>query len=487
MMDRLKLIDALPVTVQKPGYTPAAYGAGIVHIGLGAFHKAHQAVYTDDALAASGGDWRIIGISLRSPEPANELNPQGGLFTVIERSASGTQARVIGSVQIALCLSTDRSAVLNALVAPETRIVSVTVTEKGYGLNRATGGIDPDHPAIEADLADPANPQGLAGLLVWALGQRRARGTPPFTVLSCDNLPENGALTRSLLIDFARHAAPDLAYHIATEVAFPSSMVDRITPARTDATLALAQDLIGQRDAAATECEAFRHWVIEDHFPTGRPHWEAGGAIFASDVTPYEAMKLRMLNGTHSMLAYAGFLCGHKYVRDVMADPELSTLVERYLKAVAATLDPLEGVDFDVYAKELADRFRNAHLGHETYQIAMDGSEKMPQRVFSAALVALQRGQSQELFAFATAAWIRYTFGHRDDGSVYVLRDPREAELAPDRNDQGAAAAVDHVLGLSGLCPVELRTNVKWRSLVEDFVARMTSVGVAAAVKEAAR
>ena len=375
-MDRLTTLDALPGAVQKPGHTPAAHGAGIVHIGLGAFHKAHQAVYTDDALTAAGGDWRIIGVSLRSTEPAQELTPQGGLFTVIERSASGTQARVIGSVQSALCLSTDRGAVLNALLAPETRIISVTVTEKGYGLNRATGGIDPDHPAIKADLADPANPQGLAGLLVWALGHRRAQGTPPFTVLSCDNLPENGALTRSLLIDFARHAAPDLVDHIATDVAFPSSMVDRITPARTDDTLALAQDLIGQRDAAAIECEAFRQWVIEDHFPTGRPNWEAGGAIFAPDVTPYEAMKLRMLNGSHSMLAYAGFLCGHTYVRDVMADPALSTLVDRYLKAAAATLDPLDGVDFDTYAQDLAERFRNTHLGHETYQIAMDGSEK---------------------------------------------------------------------------------------------------------------
>ena len=486
-MARLTSLDALPPTVQKPAYTPAAHGAGIVHIGFGAFHKAHQAVYTDEALAASGGDWRIIGVSLRSPEPAQELTPQGGLFTVIERSASGTQARVIGSVHSALCLSTDRGAVLNALVAPETRIVSLTVTEKGYGVNRSTGGIDPAHPAIKADLADPANPQGVAGLLVWALGQRRKQGTPPFTVLSCDNLPENGALTRSLMIDFARHTAPELIEYIATEVAFPSSMVDRITPARTDATLALVEELIDRHDAAAIECEAFRQWVIEDHFPTGRPYWEAGGAIFAPDITPYEAMKLRMLNGTHSMLAYAGFLCGHKYVRDVMADPELATLVERYLKAAAATLDPLDGVDFEVYARDLAERFRNTHLGHETYQIAMDGSEKMPQRVFAAALVALRRGQSLALFAFATAAWIRYTFGHGDDGSVYVLRDPRQAELAPNHDDQGVATAVDHVLGLPGLCPSELRTNIMWRSLVEDFVARMKSVGVAGAVKEAAR
>ncbi len=483
-MTRLSSLDTLPDTVRQPAYDPAAHGTGIVHIGLGAFHKAHQAVYTDDALAASGGDWRIAGVSLRSTEPARELAPQDGLFTVIERSASGTQARVIGALAQALCLTTDRQAVLDALVAPSTRIVSLTVTEKGYGIDRATGGIAMDHPAIKADLADPANPQGLAGLLVLALGLRRDRGVPPFTVLSCDNLPDNGALTRCLLIDFARHAAPDLVDHIATEVASPATMVDRITPARGPATLTLAQKLTGHEDAAAIECEAFRQWVIEDHFPTGRPAWEAGGAIFVPDVSPYEAMKLRMLNGSHSMLAYAGFLSGHKYVRDVMADPDLAVLVRRYLAAASATLDPLEGVDFDAYADDLAERFRNPHLGHETYQIAMDGSEKMPQRVFAPALEALHRGQSLAPFAFATAAWIRYTFGRTDDGTTYALRDPREAALQAASASQEAATALTGVLGLPGLCPAELRMNDAWLSLVEGFLLQMIETGVAATVRD---
>ena len=483
MMERLTSLDGLPDGVQRPAYDRDRHGAGIVHIGLGAFHKAHQAIYTDDALAAAGGDWRIIGVSLRSMEPAQELTPQNGLYTVIERDAAGSQARVIGAIAASLCLRTDRQSVLDALIVPSTRIVSITVTEKGYGIDRGTGGIDRTHPAIAADLADPANPQGLAGLLVWALGKRRANGTAPFTVLSCDNLPENGALTQSLLIDFARHAAPELVDHIATEVAFPSSMVDRITPARTEATLELARDMTGHEDRAAVECEAFRQWVIEDHFPTGRPYWEAGGAILASDVAPYEAMKLRMLNGAHSMLAYVGFLCGCKYVRDVMADPSLARLVTRYLKAAAATLEPLDGVDFDQYARDLENRFRNRHLGHETYQIAMDGSEKMPQRVFAAAQVALRRAHSLEPFAFATAAWVRYCFGHTDDGVSYDLRDPREADLKAAGYRKNAAA----VLGLPGLCPGDLRTNADWRSLVERFVAQMKSVGVAAAVKEASR
>ncbi|WP_425100896.1 mannitol dehydrogenase family protein [Tropicibacter sp. S64] len=484
-MSRLDSFDGLPDSVQRPGYERNAHGPGIVHIGLGAFHKAHQAVYTDDALAAAGGDWRIIGVSLRSLEPTAELAPQKGLYTVIEHSAAGSTARVIGSLAAALCLRTDRQQVLDALTAPTTRIVTITVTEKGYGLDRTTGGIDKSHPAIAADLAAPDNPQGLAGLLVWALGQRRARGIPPFTVLSCDNLPENGALTRSLLVDFARHAAPDLAPYIAAEVAFPSAMVDRITPARGEETLALAEAMIGRRDEAAVEAEAFRQWVIEDNFPTGRPAWEAGGAILTSQVRPYEEMKLRMLNGSHSMLAYTGFLAGHRYVRDVMADPALAALVQRHLRAAAGTLAPLPGVDFAVYAEDLAERFRNPHLGHEAYQIAMDGSEKMPQRIFGAAVDALEQGQPLAPFAFATAAWIRYTLGRTDAGEAYALRDPREALLRGPK-DEAPGATVARVLALPGLCPQPLLNTPAWREAVTRDLRVMLEDGMRAAIDSAA-
>ncbi|CUH80866.1 fructuronate reductase [Tropicibacter naphthalenivorans] len=344
-MTRLSLahLGALPEQVAQPAYDPTAHGVGIVHLGLGAFHKAHQAAYTDSALAASGGDWRILGVSLRSPDPATQLTPQDGLFTLIERSAEGSAARVIGALAGAAHLGTDRAKVLAALTAPQTRIVSVTVTEKGYGIDRATGGVDLSHPAIAHDLAQPDQPIGVAGLLVWALRQRRAAGTPPFTVLCCDNLPENGAMLHGLLMDFTRRAAPDLLDHIRAEVACPSTMVDRITPASTPATLEAAQELLGLQDAAAIETERFTQWVIEDRFPNGRPDWGAAGAQFVDDVRPFEEMKLRMLNGAHSMLAYAGFLAGHKHVSDVMADPGLARLVRRHLRASAATLPPLPG------------------------------------------------------------------------------------------------------------------------------------------------
>ncbi|WP_305971633.1 MULTISPECIES: mannitol dehydrogenase family protein [unclassified Mameliella] len=488
-MTRLGTLDQLAQGVRRPDYDPAAHGPGIVHIGLGAFHKAHQALYTDDALASAGGDWRITGVSLRSLEPAAELKPQNGLYTLIERGVEGSTARIIGAIDRALSLSTDRRAVLDALCDPATRIVSLTVTEKGYGIDRATGGIDRSHPAIAADLADPDDPQGVAGLLVWALAQRRQAGAPPFTVLCCDNLPENGTLVRSLLVDFARETAPDLANHIANDVAFPSTMVDRITPARTEATLALAREMTGVEDRGAIECESFRQWVIEDRFPYGRPAWEAGGAVFVEDVRPFENMKLRMLNGAHSMLAYAGFLAGHRYVRDVMGDPALAALIRRHLAAASATLPPLPGVDLTVYAKDLAARFANPHLGHETYQIAMDGTEKMPQRIFAAACDATDRKQGLAPFAFATAAWMRYTLGRDEAGKTYDLRDPRSALLTPPPDVPVTPEGLhDRLTAIPDLIPARLTEAPGWRDAVIARLAVMLDQGMRPAIEaEASR
>jgi fructuronate reductase len=479
---RLTTPDDLPPAVTRPDYKPSAHGVGIVHLGLGAFHKAHQAAYTDTALARSGGDWRITGVSLRSPEPAAQLAPQNGLFTLIERSATGSTARVIGSIANAFCLGPDRAAVLAALTAPTTRIVSITVTEKGYGIDRNTGGVDTAHPAIAQDLATPDAPVGVAGLLVWALNARHAAGVPPFTVLCCDNLPDNGTMLRGLLIDFARRAAPEITNHIATDVAFPSTMVDRITPAATDATLAAAEQMTGHQDAAAIETEAFSQWVIEDHFPTGRPDWESAGAMFVTDVKPYEEMKLRMLNGAHSMLAYAGFLAGCTHVSDVMENPVLNALVRRHLTAAAATLPQLEGVDFADYADALIARFSNPHLHHQTYQIAMDGTEKLPQRILAPAADALAAGQPLDPFAFAVAAWMRYTLGTTDAGDSYALRDPREDELAKLTRNQTSEAIVTNLASLPGLFPQALAQNKAFTQMITARLSIMMQHSMAQAL-----
>ena len=434
-------LDALPEGVARPGYDPAAHGTGIVHLGCGAFHRAHQAAYTDAALARSGGDWRIAAVSLRSREIADALNQQDGLYTLIERGGDGINARVIGSLSRVIAATRETDETLAALTDPATKIVMLTVTEKAYGIDRASSDVDAAHPAVAADLADPRRPTGALGFIVEALRLRFDAKRLPFTVLCCDNLPDNGALVKAGVLGFARRVDPTLAARIEETVAFPSSMVDRITPAARSKTLADAERLTGYRDEAAVETEPFTQWVIEDDFPQGRPDWEAGGALFVADVAPYEAMKLRMLNGAHSMVAYAGFLAGHVFVRDAMADASLARLVRRHLLAASATLNELPGIDLETYADELVARFANSAIAHATYQIAMDGTEKLPQRLVAPALDTLSAGRSARSFAFAIAAWMRYCLGRTEDGVAYVLRDPREAAIGA----AVAAAAGDPV------------------------------------------
>lgn len=468
-MMRLTSLNQVPEGL-RPGYDPGRHGVGIVHLGLGAFHKAHQAALTDLALAAAGGDWRILGVSLRQPKAADEVAAQNGLYTLIERGAAGTssatvRARVVGAIAGALCSAGDPGPVLAAMAAPACRIVSLTVTEKAYGLDRVTRGCDPGHAAVAADLAAPARPQGVLGLLTAALRLRRQAGVPPFTVLCCDNLPDNGAALRGAVVDFARRLDPDLAAWIAAHTAFPATMVDRITPASTPQTLAEAARQTGTTDLAAVETEPFCQWVIEDTFPLGRPQWEAAGVIFTRHVAPYEAMKLRMLNGTHSMLAYAGFHAGHRFVRDVMADGALARLVRRHLDAAQATLPPMPGIDLAAYGRDLALRFENPAIAHVTFQIAMDGSEKMPQRIFS----AVPRAQDLRPFSFATAAWLRHVSGSTHDCAPYDLRDPRAAALQAATAGQDAAGMVAAV---AALVPMPLALQVAALPILADMLAR---------------
>jgi fructuronate reductase len=493
-MPRLSSISNLPSSVRAPSYDRSA-PAGIVHLGTGAFHRAHQAVYTDDALAKSGGGWMITGVSLRSQDVANQLNPQDGLYTLLTRGPAGVEARVIGSIRNVLVAPEEPEKVLDALAAPETKIVSLTITEKGYGLDPKSGGLDRTHPAVAADLADPRHPQGAIGFIVEALRRRQETGLAGFTVLSCDNLPSNGRAIARLIGDFATEAAPEISAFIEAGVSFPSTMVDRITPASTDKTFTDVRRLIGYDDPGAVETEPFSQWIIEDDFVAGRPDWEAGGALFVSDVAPYEKMKLRMLNGAHSMLAYSGFLAGHRYVRDVMGDPALATLVARHMKAAAATLDPVPGVDLGRYAADLQERFRNPAIAHETYQIAMDGTQKLPQRLLEPAMVALERRQGIDAFVFAVAAWMRYALGRREDGGAYALRDPREKEIAATLDKAGgnaettanAQTTADALRGLPGLFPTALTGSELWTGAVKRRLAQMMDKGMRIAIEEEAR
>jgi fructuronate reductase len=467
----------------RPAYDPARHGHGIVHLGIGAFHRAHQADYTDAALAAAGGDWRIVGASLRSLELADALNPQNGLYTLIERGASAVSARVIGSIDRVIAASRDPAGLMTSLTDRRTRIVTMTVTEKAYGVDRATMTVDVGHPVIAADLRKPTNPSGVLGLLAEALRRRRTASIEPFTVLCCDNLPDNGAFVRHGVVDFARRFDPALADWIAKTVSFPSCMVDRITPASTEQTRKDALRLTNCIDLAPVETEPFAQWIIEGLFPSGRPAWEAGGALFVDDVRPYEAMKLRMLNGAHSMLAYAGFLSGRRYVRDTVGPQGFRSLIERHFEAAASTLPQLPGIDLSVYAQQLLSRFANPAIAHETYQIAMDGTEKLPQRIFAPALEALEQELDVRPFAFVVAAWMRYCMGRLDDGTRFALRDPRESEISGLLSTANTSSDVAEALhALPNLFPQRLRTDPVWRHTVDGCLGTMMGEGMQVAL-----
>ena len=475
-MTRLSRLSALPPGVARPGYDPQAHGPGILHLGLGAFHRAHQAVYTDDALAAGGGDWRIIGANLHSRTVPQAMAAQNHLYTVLERGGR-TTARVIAAH--AATMGGDPAAILRAASDPAIRIVTLTVSEKGYGIDRAAMDLDPAHPDVAADLAHPEAPRGVPGLLAAALAARRAAGVAPFTVLSCDNLPDNGRLLRAGTLGFARRTDPDLAAWIADTVACPCCMVDRITPAPTAATEVDVLALTGYEDRACVETEPFRQWVIEDHFPSGRPAWQAGGAQFTTDVRAWEAMKLRMLNGAHSLIAYGGQLAGLATVRAVMADAGLAPLVARHMRAAAATLPG--GLDPDAYARALTARFANPGLAHATAQIAMDGTEKLPQRWFAPALELLAQGGDLRPYAFATALWLGWLASLAHAGKAPP--DPRGAQLlALARAADGQPAKLADILALPGLATPALRDSPAFRTPLLATLSRLRSEGPRATI-----
>ncbi|MGR9248598.1 mannitol dehydrogenase family protein [Rhizobium leguminosarum] len=470
MTERLQTLSGLAPTAKLPAYDRNQLKSGILHLGPGAFFRAHFAPFTDAALAAEGGDWGIEVASLRTADVADHLNEQNGLYTMLIRDTSGTTAQVIGPILRAHVATRDPAGLLDRLEDPAVRIVSLTVTEKAYGMDTATGGLDLNHADVAADLANRHAPRGVIGYLVEGLSRRREKGIAPFTPLSCDNLPSNGAVLKRLVLDFAERLDPSLRQWIEANVPFPSTMVDRITPASTEATYQDAERLTGRQDLAAIETEPFTQWVIEDHFANGRPAWDKAGALMVTDVSAYEKMKLRMLNGAHSLLAYLGYIGGYEFIRDVMDDAALAALAYRHMHAAARTLDPVPGIDLDDYASELIARFANKAIAHRTYQIAMDGTQKLPQRLLEPASEALAHGDRAETYAIAVAAWMRYAIGEHGNGERYELRDPRAGEIAAliadvPRTGLAISAAL---FTLPGLFPAALTGHRAWTQDVAD-------------------
>lgn len=446
-LSRATLRD-LPPDVSVCGYDPALIGIGIVHLGIGAFHRAHQAVYVDDLLAESAGDWRILGVSLRSPGVRDQLVRQDGLYTLVEREGAEERLRIIGSIAHVLVATESQQAVIDAIAAPTTHIVSLTITEKGYCHDPASGEINWGHPDIVHDLASLAAPKSAIGYLAAGLKQRMEAGAGPITLLSCDNLPHNGAVLKAVLTAFVAKAAPDLSEWLAANTSFPATMVDRIVPATTDDDLTRLETRLGMADKGMVKAEPFSQWVIEDDFAGPRPAFEKVGAQMVADVRPFELAKLRMLNGSHSTIAYLGLFYGHETVDQAMADPRIALVVDALMDEAAATLPSVPGLNPASYAAALKARFRNAALQHRLSQIAMDGSQKLPQRLLGTIADLHGAGHSPKAAATGVAAWMRHFSGP-------FVNDPLAERLTAAANDNpaelvGNAMAIEPVFGSLG-------------------------------------
>jgi fructuronate reductase len=458
-----------------PARRSARSTVGVVHLGIGAFHRAHQAVYTEDAaLATEETGWGICGVTQRSASVLDQLGPQDGLYGILQKDAdTPASLRITGIVREVLDGPTQGDDVLDRLADPAVTVVTLTVTEKGYRRG-PDGRLDLADPVVRADV-DGAAPASTVGRLVRGLARRRDRDAGPITVLCCDNLNHNGRVVGGLVRDFCR-ALPTregdaLAEWIEANVAFPSSMVDRIVPATTPDDRRQARAITGLDDEGLVTAEPFGQWVIEDRFTARRPAWELAGAQLTDDVTPFELMKLRILNGSHSTLAYLGALTGHRTIADAVADDGLRDVATALIRDdMIPTLDQPDGVDLVEYGDRVLARYANPGLRHTTVQIAMDGSQKLPQRLVAPAAVAIAAGRHPHAITLGVAAWMAYVATGQDrDGRPLPLDDPMAEVLGQVRGTTDAATVVDRLLALEPVFGSELPELGWWRhELVDD-------------------
>ena len=482
-----KTLSQLPASVSKPTYDRSKVVGSIVHLGIGAFHRAHQAMFTDAALAATGDlSWGLVGAGVISADMKDALMPQDGLYALAEMGADSEKVKVIGSIIDVFGGAEDAEKLLAKMSDVSTRIVSITVTEKGYYLDLATGKLQINAPAIAADLASPATPKTILGLIVQALKARKAKGIKPFTVMSCDNLPNNGKLAKAAVLAFAREADADLASWIEANVCFPCTMVDRITPATTDADRAHVNSVIGMEDAWPVVTEQFYQWVIEDQFTMGRPEWDKVGAIFSDEIECWENMKLRCLNGSHSTLSYMGQLTGRETVADAMGLPLITDLLDKLWSEISEVLHAPKGVNPADYIESLKLRFRNPALKHRTAQIACDGSQKLPQRLLAPLRDRIAKGLASPAIATAVAAWMHFVVKTAYTPGA-ALSDPLAAEiLVQAKMSTDAASIVRNLLAIKVIFGTDLPENAAFcADLTAKFIelAKNPAVSTAAEIK----
>jgi len=451
-------LSGLSAGIASPSYDRSMVTPGIVHLGVGAFHRAHQAVLVDDCIGRGELEWGIVAASMRSADTRDALAPQDYLYTYCERDGQTQTHRVIGSILEILVAPEDPYRLVDRLCDPRVRIVTLTVTEKGYLANLSERTLLRTHPDIQNDL-DAANaPRSIYGVLLEAIRRRRAQGAVPLTLVSCDNLPSNGKVLKTLLVEFAGLMDVDLADHIAQNVSCPCAMVDRIVPATTDEDRVAVTEFLGTEDAWPVVAEPYFRWVIEDRFPHGRPRLEASGVEFVDDVEPYEHMKLRMLNGAHTAIAAIGQITGLETIADVYADPRVRRFIDRYWSEVDPTLSA--HLDGATYVEGLRQRFANPALRHKAVQIASDASQKVPQRILAPLAELMDRDRPYGAVLMAAALWICSCAAHNENGEPIVIRDPAFNEWpAVDQSALSSRQVVERFLGFDRVFGPEWQTR----------------------------
>jgi len=457
----LDALSGLPAGVARPAYERAALKAGILHFGVGNFHRAHQAVYLDDLFNAGlDHDWALVGAGVFEGEKKGRdiLKAQDWLTTVVEQDSGHLEARVTGSM-VDFLVPGDAASIIAKLADPAIRIVSMTITEGGYFIDAATGKFNSDDPDIRADAASLTAPKTVFGLIIAGLMRRKAEGIAPFTIMSCDNIPHNGHVTADAVCGLARLADPALADWIHANVAFPNGMVDRITPATTDREHGVLLTEFGVEDGWPVFCEPFRQWVLEDNFPLGRPALEKAGVQFVEDVSPFELMKIRILNGGHAAIAYPAGLLDIHFVHEAME----YRLVRAFLaklerEEIIPTVPPVPGVVLEEYYQLIERRFSNPKIGDTVRRLCLDGSNRQPKFIIPTIADRLAAGQDVTGLALESALWCRYCEGTSDSGAVIAPNDPNwdrlQGRAREARSDPSAWLAMEDIYGAVGRSPV---------------------------------
>lgn len=479
MLTRLSLanLPRIAETARVPAYERSALTAGILHFGVGNFHRAHQAVYLDDLFnAGRDHDWAIVGAGVLPSDRAlkDKLESQDYLTSVVEQERGGSRARITGAM-IDYVEPGDAAAIIARLADPAIRIVSLTITEGGYYIDPASGRFDPTHPDMRHDAANPHAPKTVFGLMLAGLAARRHAGIAPFTIMSCDNIPGNGHVTANAVAGLADQFDPDLAGWVRAIVAFPNGMVDRITPATGPREIGILADEFGIDDAWPVFCEDFRQWVLEDHFPSGRPALETVGVTFVDDVAPYELMKIRILNGGHATIAYPAALMDIHFVHEAMDNDLVRGFLEKVEREeIIPCVPPVPDTDLAAYYKRTESRFANPKIGDTIARLCLDGSNRQPKFILPSTADRLKAGQSITGLALVSALWCRYCAGTSDSGRVIEPNDASHARLRAAalaaRDDPDAFLAMRDIFG-------EVGTDRKFRAAFAGHLASLWAHG----------